>query len=344
MAAEYGNEGYHVCATAHRLPAMQDLKGIDLHLLACLDALVSEGSVTRAAERMQLSQPAMSQTLNRLRDLFRDPLLVRTGRGMVATPRALELRGVVRDTLRAFTQALSDGSEFDAGTTQARLTLAVTDYTVSILMPHLLPLLRREAPGLQLVLVTPDHNRMREWLENGDVDLMMGYLRELSEGLRAVELYRDQMCCLASAQHPSIRGNIELDAFIASGHVCRGNASTSQFAVEEAIEQALERIGRHRRVMLRTQSAFGMAQAVAHSDLLGCMANIGAPVYANILGLQVLKLPFEVPPLSVSMVWHERTHRQPAAKWLRDAIRRCNAWAQVAGAAQHTLTGAPHEE
>jgi DNA-binding transcriptional LysR family regulator len=317
---------------------MQDLKGIDLHLLACFDALVSEGSVTRAAERMQLSQPAMSQTLNRLRELFRDPLLVRTGRGMVATPRALELRSVVRDTLRAFTQALSDGTEFDASTTKARLALAVTDYTVSILMPSLLPLLRREAPGLQLLLVTPDPSRVREWLENGDVDLMVGYLRELSEGLRAVELFRDQMCCLASGQHPSIHGNIDLDGFISCGHVCRGNASTSQFAVEEAIDLALERIGRHRQVMLRTPSAFGMAQAVAHSDLLGCMAHTGAPIYASILGLQVLALPFEVPPLAVSMVWHERTHRQPAAKWFRESIRRCNAWARVTNAHAAGLT------
>jgi DNA-binding transcriptional LysR family regulator len=287
---------------------------------------------------MQLSQPAMSQTLNRLRELFRDPLLVRTGRGMVATPRALELRSVVRDTLRAFTQALSDGAEFDASTTKARLALAVTDYTVSILMPSLLPLLRREAPGLQLLLVTPDPSRVREWLENGDVDLMVGYLRELSEGLRAVELFRDQMCCLASAQHPRVRGTLDLDGFISSGHVCRGNASTSQFAVEEAIDLALERIGRHRQVMLRTPSAFGMAQAVAHSDLLGCMAHTGAPIYASILGLQVLALPFEVPPLAVSMVWHERTHRQPAAKWFREAIRRCNAWARVTNAHTAGLT------
>jgi DNA-binding transcriptional LysR family regulator len=305
---------------------MIDLKSVDLHLLACFDALMAEGSVTHAAVRMNLSQPAMSNALARLRDIFRDQLLVRTARGMVPTPRAIELHVLVRRTLQAFTNLMSDGSDFDALASTSRITVAVSDYTSALLVPHLLPLMRREAPGMEMTLVAPDQSRVREGLESGEVDLMIGYFVDLSEGLRAVELYQDAFACIVAADHPVICGSLDLAGYGAAAHARRGTATTNPFTLEVMVDRALEEQGLRRRVALRTQTAFGLAQAVACSDLVGSMAITGARHYANIFSIQVFDLPFPVATPTISMVWHERTHRQAAARWFREAVRRCGAW------------------
>lgn len=305
---------------------MMDLRSVDLHLLACFDALMAEGSVTHAAVRMNLSQPAMSNALARLRDIFHDQLLVRTARGMVPTPRAIELHVLVRGTLQAFTSLMSDGSDFDAFASTSRIAVAVSDYTSSLLVPHLLPLMRQEAPGMEVTLVSPDQSRVRESLESGEVDLMIGYLVDLPEGLRAVELYRDAFACLVAANHPIAQGAMDLATYSAAAHVQRGTPTTNPFTLEVMVDRALEEQGLRRRVVLRTQTAFGLAQAVACSDLVGTMARTGARHCANIFGLQVLDLPFPVVTPTISMVWHERTHRQAPMRWFREAVRRCGAW------------------
>jgi len=305
---------------------MMDLKSVDLHLLACFDALMAEGSVTHAAVRMNLSQPAMSNALARLRDLFRDPLLVRTARGMVATPRAIELHVLVRNTLQAFAGLMSDGDDFDASASAARITVAVSDYTSSLFVPHLLPLLRREAPGIEVTFIAPDQSRVREGLESGDFDLMIGYFVDLSEGLRAVELSRDSFACIVAADHPVIGDSLDLEGYIAAAHVRRGTATTNPFTLEMMVDRALEERGVRRRIALRTPTAFGLAQAVACSDLVGSLAKTGARQYAKMFGIRVLDLPFEVATPTVAMVWNERTHRQAAVRWFREAVRRCGAW------------------
>jgi len=303
-----------------------DLKSVDLHLLACFDALMAEGSVTHAAVRMNLSQPAMSNALARLRDIFRDPLLVRTARGMVATPRAIELHVLVRNTLQAFASLMSDGDDFDASASAARITVAVSDYTSSLLVPHLLPLLRREAPGIEVTFIAPDQSRVREGLESGDFDLMIGYFVGLSEGLRAVELSRDSFACIVAADHPVIRDSLDLEGYVAAAHVRRGTATTNPFTLETMVDRALEERGVRRRIALRTPTAFGLAQAVACSDLVGSLAKTGARQYAKTFGIRVLDLPFEIGTPTVTMVWNERTHLQPAMRWFREAVRRCGAW------------------
>lgn len=305
---------------------MVDLRSVDLHLLACFDALMAEGSVTHAAVHMNLSQPAMSNALARLRDIFRDQLLVRTARGMVPTPRAVELHALVRSTLQAFTSLMSEGNDFDALASTSRITVAVSDYTSALLVPHLLPLMRREAPGMEVTLVAPDQRRVREGLESGDVDLMIGYFVDLSEGLRAVELYVDKFACIVAAGHPVIRGSLDLDVYTAAAHARRGTATTNPFTLEVMVDRALEEQGLRRRVALRTQTAFGLAQAVACSDLVGSMAKTGAGHYAKLFDIQVFDLPFAMENPTISMVWHERTHRQMASRWFREAVRRCGAW------------------
>ena len=297
-------------------------RSIDLHLLACFDALITERSVTRAAERVGLTQPAMSNALGRMRELFGDALLVRTTKGMAPTPRALELQATVRPALLALTQAFEEPEAFDPGAARLAFTLAVTDYTSSIVVPQLVTALRREAPGIELIVVPPDRARVREWLENGDIDLTLGYYVDLAEGLRAIELFRDSMCCIAAARHPLVRGSIDLATYMAAGHAYWGGANAHLFTMEMVTDRALERLGLQRKVALRTSSAAVLAQTVAATDLIGTMARAGAEQYSRQFALQTLGVPFGLEASSVSMVWHERTHRSPGARWLREVIRR----------------------
>ena len=302
-----------------------DLRSIDLHLLVCFDALMTDRSVTHAAHRMNLSQPAMSNALARMRELFNDQLLVRTNKGMAPTPRAEQLHGAVKHALQTLQGVFADPESFDADTAQARFQIAMTDYTSLVVLPRLLPMLRQQAPHIDLVLVPPDRSRLREWLEEGLADLAIGYFVDLPEGLRATELFRDGMCCIASASHPTIRGALDLQAYIANPHVYWGGAQTHPFTMEAMVDRALNDLGLQRRVVLRSLSAPVLAQAVACSDMLGTTARLGAARHAEALGVQVLDLPFSVPEGVVSMVWHERTHRSAGAKWLRDGVRRALA-------------------
>ena len=223
---------------------MMDLRSIDLHLLSCFDAFMAEGSVTHAATRMKLSQPEMSNVLARMRDIFRDPLLVRTARGMLATPRAMELHVPVRSTLQAFAKLISDGNDFDAAASAAHITVAVSDYTSWLLVPHLLPLLRREAPGMEVTFVSPDQGRVREALESGDYDLMIGYLVDLPAGLRTVELHRDSFACIVAADHPVIRDSLDLAGYAAAAHVRRGTAAANPFTLEVMIDRPSKSMAR----------------------------------------------------------------------------------------------------
>lgn len=303
-----------------------DLKSIDLHLLSCFDALIAEQSVTRAAVRMELSQPAMSHALARMRVLFHDELLVRTSRGMSPTPRARELHQLVQQVLQAFSVVLAEAREFDPASGSARLTLAVTDYTCSMVLPQLASLVRREAPQMELIFVPSDRTRVQEWLEEGEVDLTIGYFVELPEGLHATELYSDSMCCIVSRTHGEIQGAIDLGSYAAKPHVYWGGAKSNLFTLEMMTDRALAELGIARKIQMRVPSAFGVAQVAASSDLLATVPRSGALDYQLTLGVQVLDLPFAVSRPNISLVWHERTHRNPAARWLREAIRRCGAW------------------
>lgn len=321
--------------------AQMDLRSIDLHLLACFDALMTDRSVTHASVRMNMSQPAMSNALARMRELFKDPLLVRTNKGMSPTARATELHGTVREALRALSAALSDPGETRLAEVSGRVTLAVTDYTSSILLPRLLPALRAQAPHVEVVVVPPDRTRMRAWLEEGEVDLTVGYFVELSEGLRAVELFSDTMCCIAASRHPVVAGSLDLPTYIAAAHGYWGGAASHHTTIEMMNDRALSALGLARRVAFRTTSAAVLAQMVAQTDLLGTIARAGAARYARVLPLQVLDLPFSVPAATVSMVWHERTHNSALMRWVRETVRNCAAWNDAEAQATSTMGVVP---
>ncbi|MBO6781722.1 MAG: LysR family transcriptional regulator [Alphaproteobacteria bacterium] len=294
---------------------------IDLHLLRCLDVLIAEGSVTRAAERMDMSQPGMSNALARLREVFGDPLLVRTPKGMEPTDRALVARDSVREALDRIEGALAGDAEFDPATASLNVTIATTDYASFVLMPPLMARLAAEAPGMTLTIRPPDLGAIREWLQEGSGELVIGFLPNAAETLKTSTLYRERLVAVARPGHPEIDGVLSLEAFAAARHVIFGSAFSGLSTLESHLDELLEAEGIVRDAGMRIPSALLSPHLVASSDMIAILPERFVRSLEAGPALQMLELPFDVPELPVAMIWHERTQQSGAMAWLREKLR-----------------------
>jgi DNA-binding transcriptional LysR family regulator len=313
----------------------------DLHLLGCLDALLTERKVTRAAERMNMTQPGMSHALARLRHLFKDPLLVRTAQGMVLTERALELVPSVRAALSHINFALVHPTEFVPQTARSTFRIAVSDYVSSLLLPRLIDRVLQDAPGVNVFTSVSDAHRFREWLEEGEFHMTLGYHPELSPGMHSSELMDDALCCIARREHSVIRGHLSLDQYLGAAHVQMvGGARAVTF--ERMIDAALTRLGLARRILLRVPSMLLIPDLVAGSDVLASVPRRLAKNRAAALGLQIFELPFDAPPFLLSMAWHVRTQQDAGQRWLRQRIRDVALELKASEVAAPDQTGSPY--
>ncbi|WP_345535655.1 LysR family transcriptional regulator [Variovorax defluvii] len=301
---------------ADNLRAMH-ARHLDVYLLRCLVALVTEGHVTRAAERMAITQPAMSATLARLRTLFADPLLVRTEKGMVATPRARQLADRFQQALDLVDDAVAEGADFDPATATERFRIAASETLGYLLMPSLIAHVRRLAPAVQLTLQPPDLARVRHDLEEGDLDLVVAFIRNAPPGLRYTPLLRQPMRVIAAAGHPEVRGRLSLAQYVQYPHVYYALGRTSVSTLEAVVDEALERAGRVRTIGARVSSTLVSPGLVAQSDMLATLPGRIAGHFAAVWQLQVLEPPLALEDVSTSMFWHERMHHKPAHRWLR---------------------------
>ena len=298
-----------------------DHKHLDVYLLRCLNALVTEAHVTRAAERMGISQPAMSATLARLRALFADPLLVRTEKGMVATPRALDIAEQVRQALDLIDQSLAESAPFDPACATARFRIVASESIGFLLMPQLIARVRQDAPGVRLSVRNPELPRVRQELEEGDCDLVVAFLHDAPQGLRSTTLMQQRMCVIAAAGHPSIRGSISLEQYVAFPHVYYALGRTGTSTLDTVVDRALARAGQARSIAARLPSTLASPAVVAQSDLLATLPERIARHFALLLGLQVLEPPLPLGEMNTSMFWHERMQNNPAHRWLRQQIK-----------------------
>lgn len=297
-------------------------KNVDMHLLACFDALMTERQVTRAANRMEMSQPAMSSVLSRLRIVFGDPLLVRTPHGMVPTPRALEIVEHIRQGLFHIDKALTHGGGFDPATAELTVWITTTDYAAVTLMPALIAKLAKEAPGIKIAIRTTAPTRLREDLESGDNHLAIGYFRVSSGGIYSSALMEDTIACVARADHPTIHDGLGLEEYIGARHAYFAGISPADITpIEEITDAALSALGYERTISFRMTNILVILPVVAATDLLATLPFGAALRACDQFPLQVLQLPFDVPQLKLSLFWHERTHRAPAHHWVREAIR-----------------------
>ncbi|MBL8381446.1 MAG: LysR family transcriptional regulator [Burkholderiales bacterium] len=290
----------------------------DLQLIAALEALVAEGHVSRAAERMGLSQPAMSTLLGRLRRTFDDPLLLRTSRGMVPTPRALELAAQGGALLEQARMLMQGARAFEPVRAERTFRVIATDYVLSVMLPPLQALLEARAPGIGIDAQPPNPRRVQELLASGQVDLGIGYLIDPPKGLRTRLLFRESSVCIARRGHPAVRGRLGLAQYQAADHVRISPAGTGQYG--RMVEAALLDLRIRRSAGLTVPNFLVAPAVVARSNLLATVPARIARTFAASLPLQVLEPPVPLPVLEVSLYWHERAHKDALHRWMRALV------------------------
>ncbi|HEV7618199.1 MAG TPA: LysR family transcriptional regulator [Burkholderiaceae bacterium] len=306
-------------------------KNLDLYVLRCLHALIAEAHVTRAAERMGMGQPAMSAMLARLRTLFGDPLLVRTEKGMVPTARALEVSTQVQQALELIDRAVSEGAPFDATQANTHFHLAASESVSFVLIPALMAHLRKCAPTVNITVHVPNLPRVRQELEEGEVDLVVGYLRGAADGLHSSPLVNQRLSVIVAGTHPTIQGSITLDQYVQYPHACYRLSRSSTSTIENQVEEALAKVGRRRSIAISLPSAVASPAVVATSDLIATIPERVARHFAPQFGLQVLRPPLPLDDVAIAMYWHGRMQNNAAHQWLRQMIRDLAALLQASG-------------
>jgi DNA-binding transcriptional LysR family regulator len=293
------------------------LPSLDLNLLVALDALLSERNVTRAAARVGVTQSAMSHALGRLRTLVDDPVLVRTGSGMAATPRAEALAGPLRKALEDVRSLLRPPAPFDPDTAQLRARIATSDYGELVLVPPVVRRIEASAPGIDLRLV-PYGDDAVETLSQGLADLVIAPVRpnDAAPGILTRKLFDEDFVCVVRRGHPLATRRLTLARFAAASHALISPRGTEGSFVDDA----LARVGMSRRVAVTVPHFLVAPHVVAASDLILTLASRVAQLLAKPLGLVVLRPPRELAleGFRISALWHERTHYDPARVWVRE--------------------------
>jgi DNA-binding transcriptional LysR family regulator len=289
----------------------------DLGLLVTLDALLQEGSVTKAAQRLGLSTPAMSHALARIRDKLGDPLLVRAGRGMVLTPRAEQLKPRVHEVVAGAAQVLAPAQPFAPRSLARGFAILATDHVLLVLGRELDALLRAEAPGVDLRFI-PNSPDDPEALRRGAADLAVGIYGELPPEMRTRPLLTDRHVCVVRDGHPEVGARLTLDQYTRLQHV--------QIAPRGApggyVDDVLRGLGRARRVA-RAVPFFGAAlHLVAETDYLLTVPERAARAMAPRFGLRLLEPPIELRPYALGLLWHPRFDADEGHRWLREALIR----------------------
>jgi DNA-binding transcriptional LysR family regulator len=297
----------HIMPTRH-------IERIDLNLLTALDALLAERHVSRAAARLGITQPATSRALARLRAALGDPLLVRTGRGMRPTPRALALAAPLHRLLGELDDVVAAAPTFEPARAQRRFRIATADYGAAVLVPPLLAHLRRAAPGVALA-VTEASGDVAAQLEAGELDFALMPRRAGPAGLIWKTLFTERFVCLTRA---GLVPRLTLDRFCALGHV----VVTPRGRPGNPVDDALARRGRTRTIALTVPSFLAAPLAVVDTD---CVTTTPARIAARLaapLGLAIHAPPIALGGLTIALGWHEAMRADPGHAWLRALIVR----------------------
>jgi DNA-binding transcriptional LysR family regulator len=292
---------------------------IDLHLIRVLHVVLTERSVSRAAIRLGMHQPAVSAALKRLRVLSGDPLLVRTGGRMVPTDAALRMVEPAASILRAAEMLFADARSFDPQTATDTFRIAASDYLDPLFLPTLVADIKRQAPGVQIEIhpLSSDSDYQAH-LAQGDVDLVIGNWMEPPEDLHMARLLGDEVVSMVSRDHPAARRGWDLDTWLAAEHIA---PMPTHPGARGIIDQMLDRQGHRRNVVARC-AYFGLIpDMVANSLLVLTTGRQYCERVAERLPLTILECPAGLPRLLYYQLWHARSHSSIAARWLRERTK-----------------------
>ena len=296
-----------------------DLRNFNLNLLVALDGLLAERSVTAAARRARVTPSAMSHSLAELRERLDDPLLMRSGRKMVLTPRAEALLGPLHKVLVDMERLLVGGTTFDPARANRTFVIAAPDFLATLLLPPLLQAAAREAPGISLEIV-PSARRGNAWLlESGELDLAMGAIVEDAPGIRRSDLCTEGFVCAVRKGHPAIDGVLTLRSYVDTPHLM---ITLGDDRGPTWIDQALARQGKKRRVAAQVRYFMAAPLVVARTDLIMTGPSMLIRYFAELVPLQVLDPPIALPTYPEEAYWHERFDQDPAHGWLRRLVKK----------------------
>lgn len=304
-----------------------DISRVDLNLLVYLDVLLRERNVTKAANHLGITQPAMSNGLRRLRDLFGDPLLVRTSEGMTPTERARELQPLVRGILSDIEQAVQEKSAFSALESQRVFRIMASDYAESCLMPRVLRRIRQEAPYVTLDVLTPSDVSFLD-VEQGRLDMAINRFDKIPQSFHQKTLWTEYFACLMNAQNPILREPFTLDTYLDASHIW---VSKTGFGVGVGVnpkdvqrlgwvDEALSRMGRKRQISVFTRH-YQVAMLLAEQhDLIATLPSRAAWLQKDNPHLVAKIPPFEIPPFELKMAWSPLLQHNADHRWLRKLI------------------------
>lgn len=308
------------------------LDKIDLHLIKVLHTVLTERSVSRAATRLGMYQPAVSAALKRLREISGDPLLVRSGAGMVPTDAGLRMIEPSAHIIRAAEVMFSDARGFDPQTAQASFRIAASDYLDPLFLPHLVSRIKAQAPlshiDIQPLSGAQDY---RQRLAQGDCDIVIGNWPQPPDDLHLGKLFADEVVCLVSDKHPALRRKWTPETWLTSEHIA---PTPTHPGARGVIDDHLAALGLARQITARCPH-FGLIPSMVASSLL--VLTTGRQYcerYANgLLGhlpVKILTCPITFPPMTYYQLWHERSHASAQARWLRSEVKAVAASLKVA--------------
>jgi DNA-binding transcriptional LysR family regulator len=301
-----------------------NIERVDLNLLVYLDVLLRERNVTRAAEFVGLSQPAMSNGLRRLRELFDDPLLVRTSEGMTPTERALELQPMVREALLSAERALQSNKAFDPSNSTRVFRIMVSDYTEATLIPSLLNRLQAHAPNIVLDILAPSDMSFED-VERGNVDMVINRFDNLPQSFHQVTLWEDNYACVIGRENPLLQ-NFTLGAYLAGDHVWvsktgwgAGTGIKPGADIQKLgwVDKALSRLGRTRKIRVYTRHYLSAMLLARQKNLIVTVPSKATRHVSNEYNLVVRQPPFPIPPIELKMAWSPLLQHNPAHRWMR---------------------------
>lgn len=294
----------------------RDLAGVDLNLLVALDALLTERSVTRAAQRVGIGQSAMSSSLARLRKLLGDELLTRVPEGMALTPRAMALVEPTRASLRQFQSIVLREDSFDPETVERNFTVAVPGSVEMLFGPRLLAAILRQAPGIWLTFRIFDDDTVLKELDADRLDLAIGLITEGGLQHKVRPLHRFGYMCLYNDLLLRVGTPISIGDYLRFPHIMTSMTGTERGAVDEA----LARIGRTRKLAATTPRFMTVPFLVKEAPVITTMVAEIAMVVADSLGLTTSPVPVAVDDFTISMLWHASYDHDPAHRWLRGVV------------------------
>lgn len=296
-----------------------DTRKIDLNLLLTLEALLAEQNVTKAAMQLHLSQPAVSAQLNRLREIFKDPLLIPARRGMTPTAKALELMLPLSQALEKIRHTVQSHEDFNPETASLTVTLACTDYIQIALIVPLVLTLQKIAPGVRIAVRNYDPNQLEQQFITGQIDAVIATPGAVQTNLRVHHLFYETYVLVGRSGHPALQENLSMEDFVKLKHII---VSPNGGGFTTPVDAVLAASGLQRQVAMSAASFLFIPGMVSMSDMVALVPRrLIQPPFNQ---LRVVELPWLKERFEVSLIWHERVHGHAGQGWLRDLIIRLN--------------------